>query len=155
MTEVRLSLIVALLAAAGLWHWADKSRGIDEALNSLRNEYTAAALSASERARATEKTLVANNQKVAYAFQLEKSRRAADAVLTAGKLSELQAALDRVASADPATGARINGPAFAVASECAASLVQLDEYAQGLAGQIRGLQSYVLDVSLAHAIFVD
>lgn len=149
MTWLRVSLIVALLAAAGLWHWADKSRGIDEARDSLRNEYTAAALSASERARASEKTLVANNQKVAYAFQLEKSRRAADAVRTAGKLSELQAALDSAARADPATGAGINGPALAVAGECAANLVRLDEYAQGLASQTSGLQRYAREVCLA------
>ncbi len=53
----RYGLVAALLAAAGVWHLADKSRAVDDAIELVRAEYITAALAASESARSREKQL--------------------------------------------------------------------------------------------------
>ena len=100
------------------------------------------ALIAEQAARAKEQDLIAKNQKVSAAYAAEKKRRVADAVVAAGRLSDLESALTNIASADTSATGRADDPAIAVARQCARSLVLLDEYAQGLAGQTRGLQDY-------------
>ena len=100
------------------------------------------ALVAEQAARAKEQDLIVKNQKVSAAYAAEKKRRVADAAVAAGRLSDLESALTNIASADTSATGRADDPAIAVARQCARSLVLLDEYAQGLAGQTRGLQDY-------------
>lgn len=102
-----------------------------------------AALKASEEARAKEQVLITKTQKVSNDYQTEKKRRAADAVVSAGRLSDLTAALAAGAtSADTPTPSGIDEPYRAIASECAAAIFALDEYAQGLASKARALQEF-------------
>ena len=107
-----------------------------------RAELTAQALAASEAARAKEKTLVIANQKVSEKYVAEKKRRAADAVVSAGKLRDLQAALTSAASDNPTTGSSADDPRNTIIDQCASQLVGMDEYAKSMASQVTGLQGY-------------
>lgn len=146
----RWLLVLALVAAAWAWHWNDKRIGINEAIALVQAEHVAAALAASEAARAKESALQSQVKKVAHEYQTEKSRRAADAVRAAGKLRDLEAALDSASAADTSAAAGADDPAIAVARECARNLVLLDQYAQSLASQTRGLQAYARDVCMTN-----
>lgn len=53
----RYGLVFGLLAALGVWHLADKSRAVDDAVELVRAEYINQALAASESARAKERAL--------------------------------------------------------------------------------------------------
>lgn len=53
----RYGLVFGLLAALGVWHLADKSRAVDDAVELVRAEYINQALAASESAREKEKAL--------------------------------------------------------------------------------------------------
>lgn len=53
----RYGLVFGLLAALGVWHLADKSKAVDDAVEIVRAEYITAALAASESAREKEKAL--------------------------------------------------------------------------------------------------
>ena len=114
-----------------------------------RAELTAQALVASEAARAKEKTLVIANQKVSEKYVAEKKRRAADAVVSAGKLRDLQAALASAASDNPTTGHNADDPRDRIIDECASAAVALDGYAKGLASTVTGLQGYAGSVCIA------
>lgn len=135
-------LIAALLLGYVTWAGHQQAIGYDKA----QAEYTAVALAASEAARKKEAELQTKVTKVANELKAEKTKRAADAVIAAGKLRDFETALDRAAGADTGATARADDPAVAVARQCARSIVLLDEYAQGLAGQVRGLQDYTKSV---------
>ena len=136
----RWVLYGALIAAVVLGlHTLDKSRqaiGYGKA----QAEYTAAALKASEQARAKEQELMVKNEKVANDYQIEKKRRVADARVNAGRLQELTAAL--AASANPATSSGIDDTYRTIINQCSGALVGMDEYAQEMAGKARALQDY-------------
>lgn len=53
----RYGLFAGFLLALGVWHLADKSRAVDDAVELVRAEYITAALAASESARAKERAL--------------------------------------------------------------------------------------------------
>lgn len=131
----------ALVAAVLLGIYTlDKSRqqkGYDKA----QNEYTAAALKASEAARATEQVLIAKNQKVANDYQTEKRRRIADAAVSASRLQELNAVIAR-AGADTSPASGTDDPRGAIINQCAGALVGMDDYAKEVAGKARALQEY-------------
>ena len=114
-----------------------------------RAELTAQALAASEAARAKEKTLIAINAKVTNDFFVQKKLRAADAVVNAGKLRDLQAALASAASDNPSTGSSADDPRNAIIDQCASQLVGMDEYAKSMASQVTGLQGYAGSVCVA------
>lgn len=114
-----------------------------------RAELTAQALVASEAARAKEKTLIAINAKVTNDFIVQKKLRAADAVVSAGKLRDLQATLASAASDNPATGSSADDPRDRIIDECASAVVALDGYAKGLASTVTGLQGYASEVCIA------
>lgn len=146
LSPYRWLLIGGLIAALWGWHWNDKRIAVNDAIAAIQAKQTAAALVASEKARAVEAELQLKVRKVSSDYQTEKKRRAADAAVAAGRLSELEAALDSASRADTGALAGADDPALAVARQCARSLVVLDEYAQGLASQTRGLQNYASTV---------
>lgn len=147
----RVGLVAALLASAGVWHLTDKSKAVDDALEVLRAEYINQALAASESARAREQSLIAINQKASLDLQAQKTRSAAAAVVSAGKLRDLDAALDRANSArsDPATITGADDPSADIIRECSRALVAVDDFASKLAWQLTGLQRYVGEVCQA------
>lgn len=110
---------------------------------------TAQALQASEAARAKEKTLIVENQKVSEKYAAEKKRRAADSVANAGKLRDLQAALASAAGDNPPAGSSADDPRNRIIDECASAAVALDGYAKGLASQVTGLQGYASQVCVS------
>ena len=147
----RYGLVAALLAAAGVWHLADKSRAVDDAVEIVRSEYITAALAASESARSREQQLTAANQKVSHDLQVQKTRNAATAVANAGKLRDLQAALDSASAVGADTkpaGGDHGDPRSAIITECASTVVRLDEAVKKLASTARALQQYAAGVQL-------
>jgi uncharacterized protein YbaP (TraB family) len=140
----RYGLLAALIAAAGVWHLADKSRAVDDAVEIVRAEYITAALAASESARSKEKALNLSIERVRNDFTAQKTRNVAAAAVSAGRLRDLQTALAdaSAASANPTAATGIDGPFAIVASECSRELVALDEYAEKLASTAKALQDY-------------
>lgn len=125
----------------------DKSRqaiGYDRA----QAEHTAAALVASEAARAKEQVLQTKVTKVANDYQTEKRRRVADAAVNADRLRDLQDALS-LANADTATTRGADDPRDAIIRQCAGSLVILDGDFKSLAAQASSLQSYASNVCVS------
>ena len=145
----RYGIFAAVLTAASVWHLADKSRAVDDAVELVRAEYINAALAASESARAREKSLIAMNQKANFDLQAQKTRSAAAAVVSAGKLRDLETTLDRATTADPATTPGADDPSADIIRECSRALVAVDDFASKLAGQLTGLQRYVGEVCQA------
>ena len=140
----RYGLVAAVLAAAGVWHLADKSKGIDDAIELVRAEYINEALAASETARSREHQLIAANTKVSHDFQTQKTRNAAAVVISAGKLRDLEAA---IASADTgsshtASPSGADAPFATIASECGRALAEMDGHATAMASTARALQQY-------------
>jgi len=146
LSPYRWLLIGGLVAALWAWHWNDKRIAVNDAIAVIQAEQTAAALVASEKARAVEAELQTKVRKVSNDYQAEKKRRAADAVATAGRLSELQSAINSASSADPSSAGGVDGPFATIASECSRKLVLLDGYAQELAGKAKALQDYAREV---------
>ena len=139
------SLVAALALGAWRVHHVIDQGGYDRA----EAEYTAAALKASEAARAKEQELIVKNQKVANDYINEKNRRAADAAVSAGRLRDLQAALSSPQGTDTAAIAGTIDPRDAIINQCAGALVGLDDYAQEVAGKASALQQYIGAVCLA------
>lgn len=146
----RYGLLLTLIAAAGVWHLADKSKAVDDAIELVRAEYITAALAASESARSKERALNLSIESLNHDFQLQKTRNAAAARAHVGKLRDLQAALDSASavSADPAGTSRVDGPFAAIAGECGRAIAQMDEHAATLAATARALQQYAASVHL-------
>ncbi len=75
----RYGLAIGLLAALGVWHLADKSKAVDNAVEIVRAEYIAAALAASESARSREKQLQTKVQEAKNAAITREKTLLADA----------------------------------------------------------------------------
>lgn len=113
-----------------------------------RAETVAAALVASQAARAREEKLNTANQKVTNDYNAQKKLRAADAVVSAGKLRDLDAAI-AATSADSGASSGADAPFAAIAGECERALVSMDEYAKSLAATASGLQNFASILRLA------
>ena len=137
---IGLALSIALAFTHGFAYRAGRA--------AVTSAWTAEKLAASEASRQREKALTIANTKVDDDYQTDKRRRAADAVLNAGKLRELQSAIDSAASANTGATSGTDDPAFAIARECAGALGKLDEYAKGLASQTSALQRYAKHVCM-------
>ena len=75
----RYGLFAGLLLALGVWHLADKSKAVDDALELLRGEYIAAALVASESARQKEIALNLSVESAKNAAAIREKTLLADA----------------------------------------------------------------------------
>ncbi|MDO9277118.1 MAG: hypothetical protein Q7U05_00965 [Polaromonas sp.] len=75
----RYGLVLGLLAGLGIWHLADKSRAVDDAVELVRAEYITAALVASESARSREKQLQTQVQEAKNAAITREKTLLADA----------------------------------------------------------------------------
>lgn len=111
---------------------------------SVRAEWTAEKLAQSEAARQREKAMNVANQGVDRAYQIKERRRAADAVVVAGRLRDLESAL--AAATDTTAPGSSDAPFAGIASECARKLVLMDDYASKLAGTASALQGYARSV---------
>jgi len=148
--RVWAAVAMAIVLAASHWKaYTAGGKSVQAGWDKERAELTAAALAASEQARIKEKALNLSLNKVRNDYAKEKSLRAADARVTAGRLSELQAALDSAASADPAATGGADDPRNAIIHQCTGALVGMDEYAQGVASTTSALQRYAASVCVA------
>ena len=110
-------------------------------------ELTTAALIASEAARAKEQVLTTANEKVTNDYLNQKKLRASDAAVNAGKLRDLQAAIDRARSQQaPAIAGAASDPRLDIIAECSSTVSGLDDKVKSLVSTLTGLQSYVRDV---------
>ena len=114
-----------------------------------RADITADALVASEAARAKEQVLTAANTKVTNAYNAQKKLRAADAVVSAGKLRDLQAALSGPSGTEAAALGGADDPRDRIIDQCASALFNMDQYAKSVASQAAGLQGFARDVCLS------
>lgn len=140
-----LGLAVLLAVSHGMAYKSGRA-AVRAQWDKERAEQMAVALAASEANRKKEQELQTKVAKVTNDYLAEKKRGAAAAAVNAGRLSELEAALDRAATPDTSATASADDPAIAIARQCARSLFLLDDYAAGLAGQVRGLQDYTKSV---------
>lgn len=114
-----------------------------------RAETTAEALKASEARRATEKASTDTNAKITNDYNTQKKLRAADAVVSAGKLRSLETAINSARSAEtPSAAGAAADPRLDIIAECASVASQLDDTVKSLAGTLTGLQSYTKDVCM-------
>jgi hypothetical protein len=146
----RYGLVAALIAAAGVWHYSDKSRAVDDAVALVRGEYITAALAASESARSKEKALNLSVERLRNDFATQKTRNVAAAAVSAGRLRDLQTALAdaSAASANPTATARIDATLARITSECSIALGELDEAAKQYRSVAQALQQYAASVRL-------
>ena len=115
-----------------------------------RAETVAAALVASQAARTMEQVLNTANQKVTNDYNTQKKLRAADAVVSAGKLRDLQLALGDPSGTDTAADARDYGdPRSNIVAGCASTVIVLDQAVKRLADQTAALQRYTVEMRLA------
>ena len=75
----RYGLFAGLLLALGVWHLADKSKAVDDALELMRGEYITAALVASESARQKEIALNLSVESAKNAAAIREKTLLADA----------------------------------------------------------------------------
>ena len=141
--------LVGLLALSHGFAYKSGRAAVRVQWDKERAEITAAALVASEAARAKEQVLTTANTKVTNDYQTQKKLRAADAVAADGKLRELQAALSSPTSTDAAPLGGADDPRDTIIDQCASTVVILDRYAQSVAQTAIGLQSYTRNVCLA------
>jgi len=116
----------------------------------VRAEWTADKLAASEASRQAEKAKTIANQKVDHALQVQKARLAADRRAVD---DGLRAFKDTLYSVDipAATPGRINGTGGLereLLGQCSVNLVELAQTADRLEAKVVGLQSYVSSVCL-------
>ena len=142
-------LMYAAFAAAltlGAWrvHHVIDQGGYDRA----EAEYTAAALKASEAARAKEQELITKNQKVDNDYQIEKKRRAADAVISSGRLRELQAVLGSSSGTNTTTTSGIDGTYRTIIDQCAGALTEMDRHDKYVEAKAIALQGYAREVCI-------
>ena len=148
----RYGIVAALLAAAFVWHLTDKSRAVDDAVELVRAEYITAALAASESARTKEKALNLSVESIRHDLQTQKTRNAASSAVSAGRLRDLQAALDSASAAGAGTkpaGGDHADPRSEIITECASTVVRLDEAVKKLASTARALQQYAAGLQLS------
>ena len=107
------------------------------------------ALKTSESFRVKEIALNASNLKVTNDFLDHKKISAAAAVVSANKLSELQATIDGIASATARTGSGVDAdPRLDIIAQCAGVANRLDQAVKELASQTIALQRFTREVCL-------
>jgi tRNA U34 5-methylaminomethyl-2-thiouridine-forming methyltransferase MnmC len=152
-THVAAGLLGATIAFLAAWQAQDWRYNAHIA--QMQQAHEASLRKSAEAARAQEQALSAAKQKAEEAYALEK-RKAAVAARNAraeldGLRNELYAIPAPVASANPATTARVNGVTIErqLLGECATALVEMAAGSDLLAAQLVGLQGYVRNVCVA------
>lgn len=144
MSRYAYTIAIALLSVilAGT-HWKAYVSG----RNAVRAEYAAAAVKASEEARAKEHALQSSVERLANDLQKQKAANAALSRTHADRLRQYEAAIGD-ARGDTATPSGDSGPFAAIAGECGRALIALDEHARGLAATARALQEYAAEMRM-------
>lgn len=145
-----LALGAILIALAGSHFTAYRAGGASAraSLQAYQLEQASAAAAASEAARVKENSLNISNERIRNALAKEKANRVADAVAAADRLRDYESTLDSLRTSDSFAGPGADDPPIAVARECVRALTVLDQYAQNMASQTRGLQAYASEVCL-------
>ena len=137
----------AALAAAltlGAWrvHHVIDQGGYDRA----EAEYQAMAMDTFLATHAKEQELITKNQKVYNDYQTEKKRRAADAVVSSGKLRDLQSALSSPGGTDTTAIGGADATYRTIIDQCAGALTTLDGHDKYVEAKAIALQSYAREV---------
>ena len=131
----RVGLVAALLTAAGVWHLADKSKAVDDAVELVRAEYITAALAASEQARSREKQLQTTVQEAKNAAIAREKTLLADAgrsrAQSDGLRNQLAAARSQLSSASRAAVDQYAATSAELLIECGAAYSELARQADG------------------------
>ena len=135
-----IAAVLVLLAGIG---WRIDQGGYKRA----KTEWNAEKLASSENARLREQAAQKSTEGIDREYQSTKTRLLADKRITDNKLRDFQAAIS--ADTNTTTTSGTDDPYPAIASQCAAALGVLDEYAQSVAGKATALQSYTNAVCLA------
>lgn len=151
LSPYRWLLVGGLAIALWGWHWNDKRIAVSDAIAVMQAKQVAAALAASEAARAKEAELQSKVTKVANDYQTEKKRRAADAVSLNDSLRQLQASIDSPTSTSASSPGRVNGTGGLereLLGNCSKALAEMAITADRLEGKVVGLQGYINSVML-------
>ncbi len=152
MLYVRLAAAAVLAVALAGTHWKAYTSGqkdIQARWDADITQRTAEALADSEKARAKEQTLQAENRRIANAYAAEKTRRAAADVAAADSLRRLESALAgnyRTPDDPAATSGVDDDPRDGIIAQCGSALVQLGAAHRGLVAQTKALQEYTARV---------
>lgn len=140
----RLAAIASLLVGlAGVGWWC-----YTQGKKIVQTEWTAERLASSETARLREQAAQKTVERADRDYQIKKASDRAATVAAADSLRQLNAAITAASAATgPQCGA--DDPRPSIASECAAALTEMDQYARGLASQVAALQGYAREVCLA------
>lgn len=141
--------LALLLAASHGFVYKSGRAAVRSAWDKERAEQMAAALVASENARAKEQVLIAKTQKVSADYVKQKKANAVLAASLDDSLQQLQAAIDSPASGGPdrPPGANgVGGLERELLGNCAKTLAELAITADRLEGKVVGLQGYVRQV---------
>lgn len=137
---------LVLVVAAWGWHGQHRARAADEARAREQRTAQQEALTASERARETERLL--NKTNTGIADELHQAQRARDAAArTAAQRLRDVAQASAAASAAAASCQRYEGaPADVVPGQAREALVDLARDADEVTSQLRACQAYIRDV---------
>lgn len=141
--------VAAALAASHAWVWRQGGEAVRADWNAEKATQAQGAFKQSERYREKEQLLQTQLGKVTNDYIAEKGRRAADAVRTADRLRDYQAALASAAATDPGAAGGAVATITRIAGECAAALGALDEGAKQYRGIAQALQDYARDVCVS------
>jgi len=142
--------IVAALSVTHTWTYRSGSASVQQKWDAAITMQAQATLKASEDARIEEQATADKLRKANDDLQLEKRRRAADALRAADGLRDFRATLYDITPGDPATASGNHGAGSVereLLGECAVVVTGLGEEADRLALKVLGLQDYVHAIS--------
>ena len=157
LSYIRIAIALAAVAAIAAAGWKIHHTGVVAGRAEVQAAWdadialrTAAALKASEAARATELVLQTKVARIDHDYQTQKSLRVVADKRAADSVQRLEAVLATANTANsntsPTSGVDGADPRNAIIGECARSLVTLDAAYGKLANQATALQQYALSV---------
>lgn len=130
-------LLVALLAALGVWHYADRAKAVSAAVSVVRAEYTAEALAFSEAARRKEIELNLSVERAKNEADIREKKLVADSVRSAAVVGGLRDEISSIRASLPgltrAAVDRYADTASVVLEQCVNEYRSLAQVADGLA----------------------
>jgi len=142
--------IVAALSVTHTWTYRSGSASVRQKWDAAITTQALATAKASEDARIEERAISDKLRKANDDLQLEKRRRAADAVRAADGLRDFRATLYDITPSNPATPSGNHGAGSVereLLGSCAAALAGMAGEADRLAGKVVGLQEYLKAVA--------
>lgn len=140
------AVLAAVLAVSHFSAYRAGSASVRQKWDAQITMQAQATLKASEAARTQEQLTATKLRKANDDLQIEKKRRAADAVAAADGLRDFRATLYGIAPGNPARPAGTLGTGGLerdLFADCAKAITDLGHEADRLAGKVVGLQDYV------------